>query len=161
NDAQILRGDARAGRAEHLEHANALRDLIRLIRGHECRRAVLLAYVGTEEADEMIDAVAVVERRVAARSLREPAEAARRDLAPAIRGNSPVLAGRRKGIRRRADGRVEPEVLLPRPDVGAVAADHERKVAEHTDVHVVARALPLLCCEPLKIRVVENLGFEV
>ena len=45
--------------------------------------------------------------------------------------------------------------MLARPDVGAVAVDHERKVAEHADRPArLARALPLPVGNPLQVLVV-------
>src|SRR5205085_46517 len=92
--------------------------------------SVALAHVGAEEADEMVDAEGVVDLRVAAGPRRQPLEAAGRDLAPAVGRQTPVLTGFGEGVRRRADRRVHPEIVLARPDVGAVAANHEREVAE-------------------------------
>ena len=107
--------------------------------GTKAASPVALADVGAEEPDQVIDAVAVVELGAAPRARREPAESAGGDRLPAVGGKAPVLAGLGERVGRRADRRVEAEVVLPRPDVGAVAADHEREVAEHADVAGIAR----------------------
>src|SRR6185503_21231587 len=93
DDAEILRDDARAGGAEHVVHALPLQHLLFLDRRDEGGAAVGLADVGAEEADEMIDAVAVIEVGAAPRARRQPAEPAGGDHLPAIRGEAPVLAG--------------------------------------------------------------------
>src|SRR5205085_1461036 len=71
------------------------------------------------------------------------------------------LARLRKCVRRRAHGGVDSKVLLARPHVGAVAAHHERKIAEYAHVDRFARARPLIRREPLKIGIKENLQFEL
>ena len=148
-------------RREQPQHALALRDLRRLVGRHEVRAAVALAHVGAEEADQMIDAIAVVELGARAGRAPQPVVAAGGDHVPAVGREAPVLAGLRKRVRRRADRRVEPELLLPRPDVGAVAADHEGKVAEDADRAARRRArAPLLVGEPLQVRVEEDLRRE-
>ena len=77
--AEILGDDLDAGLAEDAEHPLAERDLRRLVgRREERLAAVLRPRVGPIEADEMIDAVAVVEIRAAPRALAQPAEIARR-----------------------------------------------------------------------------------
>src|SRR5205085_2374002 len=75
----------------------------------------------------------VVEVRAAARALAQPTEVLRRDHVPSIQRHPPVLSRRAERVGRRADGDVEVELVLPRPDVGAVAVDHERQIAEQRD----------------------------
>ena len=105
--------------------------------------AVVRPEVGAIEADEMIDAIAVEQIGVAARAVAQPVEVALGQHVPAVDRQAPVLPGLAERIGRHADRRVEAELVLPRPDVGAVAADHERQVAEERDVAGVAsRALP-------------------
>src|SRR5438067_1299132 len=106
--------------------------------------SILLAHVGAEKPDEMIDAVAVVQLRAAARACHQPGISFRGDLRPSVCRKAPVLPGFGEGVRRGADGRVEAEVALPGPDVRAVAAYHERKVAEQADARSLARIGPLL-----------------
>ena len=106
----------------------------------------------------MIDAVPVVERRRPPGAIAQPAEVGGADDIPAIRRQSPVLPGLGERVGRRADGSVDVELVLPRPDVGAVAAHHEREVAEHADrTCLAARLLPLLVGKPLQVGVVGNL----
>ena len=92
----------------------------------------------------MIDPIAVVEIRAAARALAQPPEVLRGDDVPPVDGHAPVLSRRAEGIRRHAERRVEPELILTRPHVRAVAVDHERQVAEQLDaVRIGPRRLPL------------------
>src|SRR4030095_1597217 len=50
------------------------------------------------------------------------------------------------------------ELMLPRPDVRAVAVDHERQIAEQLDaVGPLARALPLRASEPLQVLIKDDL----
>jgi hypothetical protein len=119
--------------------------------------AVGLAYERAVEANQMIDAESVVELAAAPRPLPQPVVVPFRNPIPAIDRHPPVLTGFREGIRRRSDRRVETELVLSRPDVGAVAAHHEREIAEQSDVGAVrAGALPLLVGEPLQVLVVED-----
>ena len=97
------------------------------------RAAVVRPEVGAVEADEVIDAVAVEEVRVAARAIAQPVEVALGEHVPAIHRQAPVLSGFAEGVGRHADRRIEAELVLPRPHVGAVAAHHERQVAEERD----------------------------
>ena len=62
------------------------------------------------------------------------------DDVPAIERHPPVLSRRAERVGRRADRRVETELVLPRPHVGAVAVDHERQVAEQRDAVRLRRA---------------------
>ena len=108
--------------------------------------AVLRPAVGAVEADEVIDAVAVEEIGAAPRALAQPAEVlARRCTSQSVDRHAPVLPGRAERVGRRADRRVEPELVLPRPDVGAVAVDHERQIAEQRDAVRVLRARRCHC----------------
>ena len=76
---------------------------------------------------------------------------------PAICGQSPVLT---LGPRTHPAGhrpRLQTEFVLARPDVGAVAADHERKVAvDLQSAAVTSGPMPLLVGNPLQIAVVAN-----
>src|SRR6185436_9432917 len=120
--------------------------------------ALLRFSVGAVEADEVIDAVAVEEIGAAARALAKPPEILLRHHIPLIERHPPVLPGGAEGVRRRADRDIEPELMLPRPDVGAVAVDHERQVAEQLDaVGALARALPLRAGNPLQVLVEDDL----
>ena len=94
----------------------------------------------------MVDPIPVVKPRHAPCALAQPAVVLGGHHVPAIDGQSPVLAGRTEGVRRRADGAVEAEGVLVGPDVGAVAADHERKVTKEPGLaQLLARRLPLRC----------------
>ena len=76
---------------------------------------------------------------------------------PAPRRQAPVLPGLAERIRRHADGRVEAELVLPRPHVRAVGGDHERQVAEHA--HRPRQSLglrPLLGGDPLQVRAIRR-----
>ena len=163
NQPEVFRGDLRAGGDEQLQDAFALPALLRLVGGVE--RADGLAKpagVRAEEPDEVIDAIAVVEARHAPRALAQPAIVLRGHHVPPIDGQSPVLARRAEGIRRRADGAVEAEDVLVGPDVGAVGADHERKVAKQADLaQLFARRLPLRVGEPLHVLMKENLLLQL
>src|SRR5262249_32865852 len=104
------------------------------------------------ETNEMVDAEAVIEIRVAPRAVAEPPETIGRDDVPPVNRHAPVLAGLAEGIRWRTDGRIEPELILLCPDVGAVAIYHERQIAkERYAVHVGSRPLPLTISDPLKV----------
>ena len=94
----------------------------------------------------MIDAVAVEQIGAAPRALAEPAEILRRHDVPVVERHAPVLPGRAERVGRRADRHVEIELMLARPDVGAVAVDHERQIAEQRDaVRVLSRAPATAC----------------
>ena len=137
--------------------ALALRDLRWLVGRREVLAALGLADEGAVEADEMIDAKAVVELAAAPRPLAQPLVVPFGVAIPAIGGQPPVLTGFREGVRRSADRRVETELVLPGPDIGAVAAHHEREVAEQSDLAAIcARAPPLVVGEPLHVLVVED-----
>ena len=135
-----------AGFAEDCQHAFAERDLIGLVRRREERLAVSPGPpVRPVEADEVVDAVAVVRaRRSAVPALAQPPEIVGRDDVPAIDRHAPVLAGGAERVGRRADRGVETELVLPGPDVGAVAVHHERQIAEQRHaVGLRPRLLPL------------------
>src|SRR5207253_31803 len=163
DDSEILGDDFRAGLAKDREHAFAERDLRRFVgRREERAAAVLRIGVRAVEADEVIDAVSVVEVRAAARALAQPTEVLRRDHVPSIQRHPPVLSRRAERVGRRADGDVEVELVLPRPDVGAVAVDHERQIAEQGDAaRPFTRLSPLRCGEPLQVLVKEHLAGEL
>ena len=98
----------------------------------------------------MIDPVAVVQIRAAARALAKPPEILARDDVPPVHRHAPVLAVGAEGVGRRAEGYVEQELLLARPDVGAVTVDHERQIAK--ELHAVRpapRRRPLRGRDPL------------
>ena len=78
----------------------------------------------------MIDAIAVVEIGAALGTVLEPEEVVVGHALPVVEGHAPVLAGFAEGVRRRADGDVEMEAALVRPDIGAVGIHHERQIAE-------------------------------
>ena len=107
----------------------------------------------------MIDAVAVVEMRAAAGAIADPAEVVGRDRVPAVDRHAPVLSGVAERIGRNADRGVEHEERLIGPDVGAVAVDHERQIAEQTDAVGVcggASLLPLRVRQPLQVLVKQD-----
>src|SRR6185503_1918481 len=141
----------------------AERLLRRLVgRREEPVTALLRFSVGAVEADEVIDAVAVEEIGAAARALAKPPEILLRHHIPLIERHPPVLPGGAEGVRRRADRDIEPELMLARPDVGAVAVDHERQIAEQLDaVRALARALPLRAGDPLQVLVEDDLARQL
>ena len=104
--------------------------------GEEAARAVLFPDERAIEADQVIDAKPVEQLGAAPRPLPEPFVAAGLVHVPAIHGQPPVLAGLRERVRGNADRRVDAELVLAGPDVGAVAAHHEGEVAEDHDAGV-------------------------
>ena len=70
------------------------------------------------------------DRRCGGRGARSQSKSRAGDDVPPVDRQAPVLPGLAERVGRHADRRVQPELVLPRPDVGAVAADHERQVAE-------------------------------
>ena len=125
-------------------------------------RAVARPAVGAVEADQMIDAVAVEEVRAAPRPLAQPPEILRGDHVPAVDRHAPVLSGRAEGVGRRAQRQVEPELILPRPHVGAVGVHHERQIAEQLHaVQVAARLLPLRAGQPLQVLMEQDLARQL
>ena len=120
NRPEILRDDLGARLAEDREHAFAERDLIGLVlRREESFAAVARPAEGPIEADEMIDAVAVVEVGRPPRAIAQPAEVVGGDDVPSINRHPPILAGGAEGVGRHAERDVEPELMLAGPDVGA------------------------------------------
>ena len=120
------------------------------------------AEVGPIEAHEVIDAIAVEQLSVAARTLPQPAEITFGQHIPAIHGKAPILSGLAGLVGRRADRGVEPEFVLPRPHVGAVGAHHERQVSEQGDVaRRRARRVPLLVGDPLQVPAVQDVVREI
>ena len=110
----------------------------------------------------MIDAVPVVQVGAAARPLAQPPEAFRRHDVPPIERHAPVLPGRAERVGRDADRHLEAELLLARPDIGAVAIHHERQIAEQRDaVRTPAGLLPLRAGEPLQILLEQHFGREL
>src|SRR5207245_9863143 len=74
----------------------------------------------------------------------------------------PVLALGAERVGRRAERDVEQELLLPRPDVGAVAVDHEWEIAQQLHaVRVLPRRGPLRRGNPLEILIEEDLAREL
>ena len=125
--------------------------------GREVVMAVALANVGAIEADEVIDAEAVVEIGAAAGALPQPVVVVVAHRVPAVHRQSPVLSGLGECVGRHADRRVDTKLMLPGPDVGAVAADHEGKVAEDADAAALAAgAAPLGVGQPLQILVIQD-----
>ena len=128
-----------------------------LVSRREVLAAVGFADEGAVEADQMIDAEAVVELGAATCPLAQPFIPGPLVHLPPVDRQSPVLPGLRERIGRHADRRVDPELVLARPDVGAVAADHEREVAEDADRGTVAPgAEPLIVGEPLQVLVIAD-----
>ncbi len=106
----------------------------------------------------MIDAIAVVEIAVAARSRAHPGVVVARHHVRAPWRQAPVLAGFTEGIRRHADRRVKAEFVLPRPHVRTVGGDHEGQIAEHSRRPRQPFGLrPLLRRDPLQVRPVGDL----
>ena len=125
--------------------------------GREVVAAVALANVGAIEADEVIDAEAVVEIGAAPGALPQPVVVVVAHRVPAVDRQSPVLSGLGECVGRHADRRVDTELMLPGPDVGTVPADHEGKVAEDPDAAALAAgAPPLGVGQPLQILVIED-----
>ena len=116
------------------------------------------------ETDEMVDAVPVVEIAGSPRPVTQPAEIVGRDRVPSIGRHAPVLTGCAERIRRCAYRHVEVELVLPGPDVGAVAVHHEREIAEQC--HTVcrgrgARLSPLRVGQPLQVLVIQHVRREL
>src|SRR5688572_18846351 len=122
DEAEILGNDLRAGLLEDPHDALALGDLRWFVGRREVCAAVGLAYERAVEADQMIDAKSIVELAAAPRPLPQPGVVPFGKTIPAIDRQPPVLTGLREGVRRRTDRRVETELMLSRPDIGAVAA---------------------------------------
>ena len=102
--------------------------------------------------------------RAAARAIADPAEIVGRDRVPAVDRHAPVLSSLAERIRWHADRGVEHEERLVGPDVGAVAVDHERQIAEQTDALRVcggARLLPLRVGLPLQVLVEQDVVGEL
>ena len=88
--AEIFGDDLGAGAAEQIEHTLAERKLRRLVgRREEAVAAVARPSVGAIEADEVIDAIAVVQIGAAARALAQPAVIAPRPARPSDRRACP------------------------------------------------------------------------
>ena len=144
-----------------LEDSLSLHGLRRFVGRYERRAAVALAEVRAIEADQVIDTKAVEQRGRAASPMLQPLEVSPRDHVPSVNRQSPVLAGRRKCIRRRPHGRVQSELLLACPHVGTMSADDKREIAENADgCGIAARPLPLLVGGPLQPGAVENFARE-
>ena len=163
NEPEILGRDLRGRVREEREDPLALRDLIRLVAGVETTgRLANGARVRPKEADEMIDAVAVIQAAHALHALAQPAIVLGAHHVPAVDRQPPVLSGRAERVRRRARRPIESKQVLVGPDVGAVDADHEREVAEQSHVaQLLARGRPLLVGQPLRVLVKENLALEL
>ena len=110
----------------------------------------------------MIDTVSVEEIRAAPRALVQPAKMLGGDDVPPVERHAPVLARGAEGVGRRANRRVEAELVLPRPDVGAVAVDHEGQIAEERDaVRLTARRVPLCGRLPLQVLIEQHVGHQL
>ena len=107
--------------AAHAGHLQARR---LLLIGRELRgAAVMRPEVRAVKADEVIDPVAVEQICVAVRAVAQPVEIPLREHVPPVDRKPPVLARLAECVGRHADRRIHPEFVLPRPDVGAVAAN--------------------------------------
>src|SRR5262245_1642331 len=107
----------------------------------------------------MIDSIAVVQRGASPRAIAQPPEVVAGDRVPAVRGHAPVLTGSTERVRRDAGRRVEVKVRLARPDVGAVAVDHEWQIPEKLDAETPcsgARSSPLFVGDPLEVLPEQN-----
>ncbi len=130
NRTEILGDDLDAKIPEHTQDPLSLRNLRGLVGRRERCALVVLPIVGAVEANQVVNAEPIEKLRAAASALLEPLVPVLLDHLPAIDREPPVLACRREVVGRCPYGRVEPELVLAGPDVGAVAADHERKVPE-------------------------------
>src|SRR4029450_5445906 len=129
DDAEVFGDDVAPGRAKDGERVLAKGVLLRLVGGpEEGPASAARAAVRAVEADEVIDAVAVVQVGAPTRPRAEPGEPVGRGGGPVVEGHPPVLTGCAESVRRYTNRNVEPEVLLQRPHVGAVRIDHERQV---------------------------------
>ena len=91
------------------------------------------------------------------RAVAQPVEIALRQHVPPVDRQSPILARLAERVRRNADRCVHAEFILTGPDVRAVAAHHERQVAEQRDAGgLLPRAAPLIARQPLQVLPIEN-----
>jgi hypothetical protein len=110
----------------------------------------------------VIDAETVEELGVPPPAVAQPLEIISRDDVPAIDGQAPVLARGAERIGRRADGGVEAELVLAGPDIGAVAVDHERQVAQQGHaVSLRPGLLPLIVRQPLQVLMKDHFPREL
>ena len=110
----------------------------------------------------MIDAVPVVEVGAAPRALAQPSEILRGDDVPAIDRHAPVLSRRAERIGRHTERGIQPKLILPRPDVRAVAVDHERQIAKKLHpVRVRTDVLPLGVGDPLQVLLEQHLARQL
>ena len=110
----------------------------------------------------MIDPISVEEIGVAPCPLPQPVEIAFGEHVPPVGRKSPVLAGGAERVRRHTHRQRRIELVLSRPDVRAVAADHERQVTEqrHTARSAACRG-PLLSGKPLHVLAVAHFFVEL
>src|SRR5262249_9142142 len=114
NGAEVFGDDFRSGLAEQLEDAIAERQLCLFASRRERRFAAAGARsrIGAVEADQVIDPVAVVERRAASSAVAQPAKITGGDDVPPVRRHPPVLSGGAEGVGWHAYRRVELEFVL-------------------------------------------------
>ena len=162
-------GPGGGGALDHrLDHALAVAALGGLVGRVEAGRdelafviaaGVVGAHAGAKEADQVVDAEAVVELAAVAGAAAQPREVVAGHHGPVVRRQAPVLAVLVELVGGAADRHVEAKLLALGPHVGAVAVDHEGQVAHDLDTVLaqdLARVGPLGVRQPLRVPEIED-----
>src|SRR5204863_7749407 len=149
--------------AQDSEYPFTERQLLRLVgRREERLTRGTISSVRAKEANDVIDAISIEQISAAASAFPQPPEIVAPHDFPVIERHAPVLPGRAERVGRGADRHVETELMLPRPDIGAVAVHHERQIAEKRDaVRLLTRALPLGRGQPLQVLIMQHLVRQI
>jgi len=110
----------------------------------------------------VIDAKCIEEVCAPAGTLLQPLEALASNDVPSIERHTPVLSVAAEGVGRRAYRNVQLELVRSRPDIGAVAIDHERQVADRLHGRCLGSSRPPLSVgDPLKVVKEQDFALEL